>query len=43
MLSAIVVVGDKAVVLPELTELGYEIVHLDAQGMPVVSAEDEEA
>ena len=34
--------GDKAVVLPELTELGYEIVHLDAEGMPVKPVEGEE-
>jgi zinc protease len=28
----IVVVGDKATILPELRELGYEIVELDAEG-----------
>jgi zinc protease len=31
----IVVVGDKAVILPQLEELGYEIVELDANGAPV--------
>ena len=33
----IVVVGDKTVILPELEGLGYEIVELDANGMPVES------
>ena len=28
----IVVVGDKAVILPQLEELGYEIIELDASG-----------
>ena len=41
---AIVVVGDQATVLPELAELGYEIVHLDADGKPMAdSAESEGA
>ena len=40
---AIVVVGDKAAILPELVELGYEVVYLDAEGRPVAPAEDEEA
>lgn len=31
----IVVVGDKDVILPSVTELGYEIVELDADGNPV--------
>ena len=30
-----VVVGDKATILPEITELGFEIVELDADGAPV--------
>jgi len=30
-----VVVGDKATILPELTELGFDIVELDADGNPV--------
>ena len=38
---AIVVVGDRNVVQPELETLGYEIVHLDADGNPL--AEDAEA
>lgn len=33
----IVVVGDKSVILPDLNGLGYEIVELDANGMPVES------
>ena len=33
----IVVVGDKAVILPQLEELGYEIVELDSSGTPVKS------
>ena len=33
----IVVVGDKAVILPQLEELGYEIVELDASGNQVPS------
>ena len=33
----IVVVGDKVVILPELQGLGYEIIELDANGMPVES------
>jgi zinc protease len=33
----IVVVGDKAVILSELQGLGYEIIELDANGMPVES------
>ena len=41
---AIVVVGDRAVVQPELETLGYEIVHLDADGklLPAEDAEDAE-
>ena len=31
----ILVVGDKATVMPELEELGYEIIELDAQGQPL--------
>ena len=31
----IIVVGDKAVILPGLKKLGYEIVELDANGLPV--------
>ena len=31
----IVVVGDKTVIMPQLEELGYEIVELDASGRPV--------
>ena len=40
---AIVVVGDRTVVQPELETLGYEIVHLDADGnpLPAGDAEDE--
>ena len=33
----IVVVGDKATILPELEGLGYEIVELDINGMPIES------
>ena len=33
----IVVVGDKATILPSLQELGYEIIELDADGVPVES------
>jgi zinc protease len=33
----IVVVGDKASVMPSLSRLGYEIVQLDAKGKPVAS------
>ena len=33
--AVIVVVGDKATILPELQELGYEIVELDAEANPV--------
>ncbi len=33
----IVVVGDKEVILPDLEDLGYEIVELDADGNPVDS------
>ena len=32
----IIVVGDKATVLPGLQKLGYEVVELDANGLPVV-------
>ena len=39
---AIVVVGDRNVVQPELETLGYEIVHLDADGNPLAT-EDAEA
>ena len=39
---AIVVVGDRNVVQPELETLGYEIVHLDADGNPL-AVEDAEA
>ncbi len=35
--AVIVVVGDKARILPELQELGYEIVELDADANPVSS------
>ena len=31
----IVVVGDKQAILPELKELGYDIVELDEDGNPV--------
>ena len=34
----IVVVGDKASVLPQLEDLGYEIVELDVEGRPVTSS-----
>ena len=33
----IIVVGDKSVILPDLENLGYEIVEMDANGMPVES------
>ena len=34
---AIVIVGDRSVVQPELEELGYQIVHLDVDGNPVAA------
>ena len=36
----IVVVGDRSAVQPELEALGYEIVHLDADGNPLAMASD---
>ncbi|MGI9271430.1 MAG: M16 family metallopeptidase [Woeseiaceae bacterium] len=33
----IIVVGDKSVILPDLAGLGYEIVEMDANGMPIES------
>ena len=39
----IVVVGDAAVVQPELEALGYEIVHLDADGNPPAEETEESA
>ena len=34
----IVVVGDKATVMPQLESLGYEIVEVDATGDPLAAA-----
>ena len=38
---AIVVVGNKRAILPQLKKLGYEIVHLDADGSPVADASED--